>query len=235
MGFEHLNGTVSTIHGNHRTAPKNKIPPKPPLKAVTARIQGQKKLYGELCGIWRKAGFCPEERLGLLANIVARAIIQQEKRAAVSDEKKLAINLSKKTRLYWKNKALPGANRLKILEKFTHVAHREIIARNAAEVTAAKKLMPTKDYYPRLVHQLFYFFKPQTPHPLRYISAIVALFGLHPKNFCDGCEHFPEPGSKLPRTATSIWRGINMCRLKNIFACPKQKSGRQYLWARLNR
>jgi hypothetical protein len=238
MGFDHLNGTVPTVHGNHRTAPKTKIPSKPLLEAITARIKGQKRLYGELCAIWGDAEFCHQECLRLLVDIIARGIIRQGERTEVTIEKRRAIDGSEKTRRRWEYKTLPGAKRRRILEKFTQVAHREIIARNAAEVTAAKKLMPTKDYYPRLVRQLFYFFKPQTPHPLRYVSAIVALFGLHPKIFCDGCQYLPAPRQrnlKSQSLTTQIRRVVRMCKLNDILACPKQKSGRQYIWARLNR
>jgi hypothetical protein len=142
-----------------------------------------------LCGIWADADFCHQECLGLLADIIARALVRQEERAAVSTEKRCAIYQIKQTRRRWESKTLSGAKRRRQLKKFIEVEHRRLMAENAAEVTAAKILMPTKDHYPRLVRQLFYFFKPQTPHPCRYVSAIVGLLGLPAKNSCDGCRY----------------------------------------------
>jgi len=104
------------------------------------------------------------------------------------------------------------------------------MARNAAEVTAAKLVKAKKDYFAYYTQQIYHLFNTQTRTPYKYIAALVGLFGLHPKGFCSGCNRFPIPRTqklKIQSPTTRINRGIRMCKLENVLLCPKSQTGRQ--------
>jgi hypothetical protein len=122
-----------------------------------------------------------------------------------------------------------------------------MLAQDAAGLT--KPMRHDRDPFRRMTIFLYDYFAFFTSQPYKYMAAITALFGMHPRQFCvdwvpdpenpgrkkdNICPHLPRPRKRTKRTknislSTKITEGVDLCKLDLIFKCPNRMSGRQTL------
>jgi len=227
---------IETISSISTTPKKKSVPPsKTLIKAVTARILATKDLSRELPFIQIAEEKKQSAYLKQLSTIVAYHLYYQHNKNSIKAKKVKSIDLSKKTDKRWRNRAIDDSKRDAQLKRFFKVSFRELMAKEDASL--AEKRYPS---YRSMVLDLYYFFSIQTPHPYRYMAAIIGLFNLHPRGFCKGCKYLPEKRKKRKKRKQSskrkiqsltqkVRRGIDMCKIEEIFRCPKHKTGRSNL------
>ena len=185
--------------------PKPKKASKPLLKAVAARIQSQEGLYRELlslcgCGKDTRGGQRQQpEYMALLVGTVAQALLDVEERRSVKREKDLSTGLALKTAATWRDRVIEADERSERLKDFSRIAHRRVIAQQKSQALASKPTLHDKDAFRRSTVQLYDYFSALTPQPYRFMAAILGLFNLHPRGFCQGCTHFPAQRRPLHR------------------------------------
>jgi hypothetical protein len=206
-----------------------KAPSKPLIKAIIARIKKQKELHEALLSLWEDTGDQQSECMEELTVIVAQTLIDINEIKTALCERDRAEDLSTKTNGRWRHRIIEEEKRAEQLTKFSKVAHRELMAKYAVDRIAQKPARHHRNPYARCVRFLYDFFARQTPHPYKFRAAITGLFNLHPRTFCTGCSNFPKhrkPTSqrkiKYPYPTSRVRRGIDMCKLENIFECPKR-------------
>jgi hypothetical protein len=101
-----------------------------------------------------------------------------------------------------------------------------------AGVNFTDKLSKKKPHYLFLIRILYNLFRkgyyddendsihpPKSYSPLKYITAIMSLFGIHPQaGFCKGCEFH-----------------TTKCSIEDILLCPRRESARHAVWNYLKR
>jgi hypothetical protein len=209
-------------------------PSKPLLKAIIARIENTKDLSYKLPFMNTDNQKQQQIYMEKLAHIIAHHLYYIEKEDYPARERWRAMDLRKKTEERWYGRFVEDSEREKKIRQFAKVVSREIIAKENAKSTNVRPRKESKDYFPGVVKELYDFFSFHTNRPYRYIAAITGLFNLHPRAFCAKCVYFPvqrkdASDRKIQSLTLKVRRGIDMCKLNNIFACPKHETGRTNL------
>jgi hypothetical protein len=165
---------------------------------------------------------------------VAQALLDKKERKTVQREKDLAKDLAQKTAATWRGRAIEEDERPARLKEFSRIAQRRVMAQYDAQVLASKPARHDKEPFRRLAVHLYDFFSEFTSQPYRFMAAITGLFNLHPRGFCSECRFLPVSRKPFHRhknqsLATMVREGTNMCKLENIFECPRHTTGRQTL------
>lgn len=260
---------IPTIPSAYKPAKKGgKSVPKTLLKAVSGRIQSRVDLYTGLLKFWPTG--TQAECMDKLVLIVAQGLFDIEERAAAIRERDRALQLSHKT------KRKHFIDRSEKIENFKRIAFRRVMTQVEAlsltntkadlkpwQETGTKTIPPLpldelvfskparhdRDPFRRTVIYLYDYFSGLTSQPYKYMAAITALFGMHPREFCvrqvpdpenpgkkkdEPCPHIPLPRKRTKKVRkkslpTRITDGVGLCKLDLIFKCPRHMSGRQLL------